>query len=87
MLEAVVTFLAYLVESFTGSVIENYSGTRCRRASSENSGNTDDTEVEALVQESALSDFTKFDLNDTVFQEFNSPLGRCGKMAWKLSRP
>lgn len=84
MLEAVVIFLAYIVESFTGSVIENYSGTTCRRASSENS---DSTEYVALVQESALSDFTNFDPNDTVFQEFNPPLGCCGKMAWKLSRP
>ncbi|KAL9984531.1 hypothetical protein ACROYT_G006835 [Oculina patagonica] len=84
MLEAVITFLAYIIESFTGSVIENYSGTRCRRASSENS---DSAEVEALVQEGALSDFTKFDPKDTVFQEFNPPVGRCGKMAWKLSRP
>jgi len=25
MLEAVITFLAYIAESFTGSVIENYS--------------------------------------------------------------
>ena len=84
MLEAVVTFLAYIVESFTGSVIENYSRTRCGRATFENS---DSTEVEALVQEGALRDFTKFDPDDTVFQEFNAPVGCCGKMAWKLSRP
>lgn len=84
MLEAIITFLAYIVEGFTGGVIENYSGTTCRQAISENS---DSTEVEVLVQEEALSDFTKFDPNDTVFQEFNPPLGSCGKMAWKLSRP
>jgi len=48
---------------------------------------SDSTEYVALVQESALSDFTNFDPNDTVFQEFNPPLGCCGKMAWKLSRP
>lgn len=84
MLEAIITFLAYIVEGFTGSVIENYSGTTCRQAISENS---DSTEVEVLVQEEALSDFKKFDPNDTVFQEFNPPLGSCGKMAWKLSRP
>lgn len=84
MLEAIITFLAYIVEGFTGGVIENYSGTTCRQAISENS---DSTEVEVLVQEEALNDFKKFDPNDTVFQEFNPPLGSCGKMAWKLSRP
>ena len=62
MLEAVITFLAYIVEGFTGSVIEN-SGTTCQRAISENN-----VQEEALVHEEALSDFTTFDANDTVFQ-------------------
>ncbi|KAJ7394312.1 hypothetical protein OS493_000114 [Desmophyllum pertusum] len=85
MLEAVVEFLVYIIESFTGSVIENYSVT-CRRVSAADDNDSD--EVEALVQETdELSDFTNFDSNDTVFQEFDPPHGSSGKMAWKLSRP
>ncbi|XP_078375506.1 uncharacterized protein LOC144658888 [Oculina patagonica] len=84
MLEAVVAFVIYIFESFTGSVIENSSTTTCRQASTEHN---DSQEVEALVQENALSDFTNFDSNDAVFQEFDPPLGSSGKMAWKLSRP
>lgn len=86
MSEAVVTFLVYIVESFTGSVIEYSSVTaRCRRASSD-----DDAEGQAVVQVeeyNVLSDFTDFDPDDNVFQEFDPPPGCTGKMAWKLSRP
>lgn len=84
MLEAVVAFLVYIIESFTGSVIENSSATTYRRTSANQ--RNDSQEVEALVQENALSDFTDFDPNDAVFQEFDPPLGSSGKMAWKLSR-
>ena len=87
MWDAVVTLLVYIVESFTGSVIENSSASaRCRRASSESS---DYAEGQALLQveeNSLLSDFTDFDPDDNVFQEFD-PSGSSGKMAWKLSRP
>ncbi|KAJ7336007.1 hypothetical protein OS493_013377 [Desmophyllum pertusum] len=86
MLGAVVEFLVYIIESFTGSVIENYSATTCRRVCTDHSGDSD--EVQALVHEDdALSDFTNFDSDDAVFQEFDSPLGSSGKMAWKHSRP
>ena len=82
------TLLVYIVESFTGSVIENSSATaRCRRASSESS---DNAEAEALVQveeDHVLRDFTDFELDDDVFQEFDPPPRSTGKMAWKLSRP
>lgn len=84
MLEAVATFFVYIVESFTGSVIENSATARCRRASS------DDAEGQALLQVGenlVLSDFTDFDPDDDVFQEFVPPDRTNGKMAWKLSRP
>ena len=83
MLEAVATFFVYVVESFTGSVIEN-SAPRCRRASS------DDAEGQALVEmgeNHVLSDFTDFDPDDDVFQEFDPPDRSTGAMAWKCSRP
>ena len=84
MLEAVATIFVYIVESFTGSVIENSATARCRQASS------DDAEGQALLQVGenlVLSDFTDFDPDDDVFQEFVPPDRTNGKMAWKLSRP
>lgn len=84
MLDAVVAFLFYILESFTGSVIENSSTTTCRRASTDHN---ESQEIEALIQENALGDFTNFDSDDTVFQEFDAPPGSSGKMAWKCSRP
>ena len=84
MLEAVVVFIIYIIESFTGSVLENSATATCQRVSSDNA------EEEALVQvqqNHALSDFTNFDPDDDVFQEFDPPRGSTGKMAWKLSRP
>lgn len=84
MLDAVVEFLIYIFESFTGSVIENYS-TACQGDSGDIYSDSQDVEV--LHEENALRDFTEFDSNDTVFQEFDPPAGSSGKMAWKLSRP
>lgn len=84
MLEAVVAFFVYIVESFTGSVLENSSVTSCGRM------NADDNEaqgVEPLVQENGFGDFTRFDPSDTVFQEFDPAPRSSGNMAWKLSRP
>lgn len=87
MLEAVATLLVYIIESFTGSVIENSATARCRRGTSESS---DNAEVEALVQveeNPVLRDFTDFDPDDNVFQEFDPLPRNTGKMAWKGSRP
>ena len=84
MFEAVLAFFAYIVESFTGSVIENYSGITCRR---ESTVNNDNPEEALLHRDDALSNFTKFDPGDAVFQEFDPPTGSSGKLAWKLSRP
>ena len=84
MWEAVVTLFVHIVESFTGSVIENSTTARCLRASSDNA------EGQALVQleeNRVLSDFTDFDPDDDLFQEFDPPDRSTGKMAWKLSRP
>ena len=79
MLSAVVEFLVYIIESFTGSVIENYSPTECQG----------DDDNRGLLEEDNLADFTRFDSRgvDTVFQEFDPLPGHYGKMAWKLSRP
>lgn len=87
MLEAVVAFFVYIVESFTGNVLENSLVTTCSRANAEG---RESPEVESLIQENALNDFTQFDLvssSDTVFQEFDPPSESSGNMAWKLSRP
>lgn len=84
-------FLIYIVESFTGSVIENYSPTICQGVDGDirRALNDEDQDVEALLEEDVLREFTEFDSRgvDTVFQEFDPPEGRQGKMAWKLSRP
>ena len=79
MLGAVAEFLVYIIESFTGSVIENYSPTGFQEADDDR----------GLLEEDNLADFTRFDSRgvDTVFQEFDPPAGHDGKMAWKLSRP
>ena len=86
MLEAVAAFFAYIFESFTGSVLEN-SPTTPRE--SRNVQDHDNSEIEPLLvqQRFTLEDFTKFDPNDTIFQEFDPPFGACGSMAWKDSRP
>ena len=86
MFEAVVAFFAYIFESFTGSVLENSPTTPCE---SRNVQDHDNSEIEPLLvqQRFTLEDFTKFDPNDTIFQEFDPPFGACGSMAWKDSRP
>ncbi|XP_068696254.1 uncharacterized protein [Montipora foliosa] len=86
MLEAVVAFIVYIVESFTASVLENPPTTPC---GSRNVEDHDNFEIEPLLvkQRSTLEEFTNFDPNDTIFQEFDPPFGACGSMAWKDSRP
>ena len=85
MLEAVVAFIVYIAESFTGGVLENSA--TCGSRDVEN--NIQEHEVERLLPEthSLLSEFTRFDPRDTIFQEFDPPGGDFGIMAWKKSRP
>ena len=89
MLEAVVAFIVYIAESFTGGVLENLSITgTCPSRDVE--GNIQEQEVEPLLPEthdSLLSEFTRFDPRDTIFQEFDPPESVNGIMAWKKSRP
>ena len=82
MFEAVVAFFAYIFESFTGSVLENSPTTPCE---SRNVQDHDNSEIEPLLvqQRFTFEDFTKFDPNDTIFQEFDPPFGACESMAWK----
>ena len=40
-----------------------------------------------IQQHDQLEDFTKFDNNDTIFQEYDPPPGDDSKMGWKRSRP
>lgn len=90
MLDAVVAFFVYIVESFTGSVLENSSIPTCGHENDRNNSRSIQ-EIEPLVQDTQqeipLDDFTKFEPTDTVFQEFDPPPGSSGKMAWKDSRP
>ena len=88
MLEAVIAFIVYIAESFTGGVLEN-SSIRTICASRVVAGCVEDKkEEEPLLQaHSVLSEFTRFDPSDTIFQEFDPPDGAFGSMAWKKSRP
>ena len=88
MLEAVVAFIVYIADSFTGGVLENVS-IRATCGSRDDEEDIQEHEVERLLPEthSLLSEFTRFDLSDTIFQEFDPPDGAFGIMAWKKSRP
>ena len=87
MLGAIAAFIVYIAESFTGSVLENSSITST--CESRVVGAVDNEELEPLLPEtdSVLSEFTRFDPSDTIFQEFDPPNGALGSMAWKKSRP
>ena len=87
MLEAVVAFIVYIAESFTGGVLENWSiRTTCEPRVVCHDEN--DKEGEPLLQaHSVLSEFTRFDPSDTIFQEFDPPDRFFESMAWKKSRP
>ena len=76
MLGAIVAFIVYIAESFTGSVLENSSITST--CESRVVGAVDNGELEPLLPEtdSVLSEFTRFDPSDTIFQEFD-PKKRC----------
>ena len=60
MLGAVAEFHVYIIESFTGSVIENYSPTRCQVADDD----------QGLLEEDNLADFTRFDSRGVDTVEF-----------------
>ena len=87
MLESLVALIVYIVESFTGSVLENslIPSTCGPRAAD---GDIQEKEVEPLLPEthSVLSEFTRFDPSDTIFQEFDPPNDAVGIMTWKESR-
>ena len=87
MLEAVVAFIVYIAESFTGSVLEN-SSMRTTCASRELGAVENEQEIEPLLPNTHffLSEFTRFDPSDTIFQEFDPPDGAFGSTAWKKSR-
>ena len=67
--------LAYIAESFTAGVIQSYRG----------QGMLEDAPL--LQRRDPLEDFKKFNNNDTIFQEYDPPLGDDSKMGWKSSRP
>ncbi|XP_073246695.1 uncharacterized protein [Porites lutea] len=66
---------AYISETFAAGVIQSYQG----------QGLLDDAPL--LQRQDPLEDFKKFNRNDQVFQEYDSPSGDDSKMGWKRSRP
>ena len=83
--EVVLAFFVYIGESFTASVIDNYSGP----SNQEGSGESEDSGFEPVIPEpeDALVDFREFDDKDVIFQEFDPPVGESVKAGWRLSRP
>ena len=67
--------LTYLAETFTAGVIQSYQG----QGILEN--------LPLAERQDPLQDFTKFNPQDTVFQEYDAPPDDDSKMAWKRSRP
>ena len=63
---------AYITDTFSAGVIQSYQGHIC-------------LEDAALLQrQDPLKDFKKFNKDDTIFQEYDPPLGDAdSKMAWK----
>ena len=80
--------IVYIAERFTGSVLE-HSLISPTCGSRDVDGDIQEQEVERLLPEthSVLSEFTRFDPSDTIFQEFDPPNDAVGIMAWKESRP
>ena len=66
---------AYLTEIFFAGVIQSYQGHVCLE------------DAPLLQRQDPLEDFKKFNNEDTIFQEYDPPLGDDSKMAWKKSRP
>ena len=67
--------LTYLAETFTAGVIQSYQG----QGILEN--------LPLAERQDPLQDFTKFNPQDTVFQEYDAPPDDDSKMTWKRSRP
>lgn len=67
---------AYAAETFSAGVIQSYQG----------QGLLEDAPLLQQPQD-PLEDFKKFNSNDTIFQEYDTPLEDDSKMAWKKSRP
>jgi len=66
---------AYFTETFTAGVIQSYQGQGT-------------LEEAPLIQgQDPLEVFQKFDIDDTIFQEYDAPSGDDSKMGWKRSRP
>ena len=68
--------LLYIAETFSAGVIQSYQG----------QGSLEE-ESPFIERQHPLEDFTKFDNNDTIFQEYDPPQGDDSKMGWKRSRP
>ncbi|XP_078380084.1 uncharacterized protein LOC144663025 [Oculina patagonica] len=65
----------YITETFSAGVIQSYQG----------QGVLEDAPL--IRRRDLLEDFNKFNNNDTIFQEYDPPLGDDSKMGWKRSRP
>ena len=76
VLDLVESLFLHITETFTSGVIQCYQGQ-----------NLPENCVPLLQQQDPLEDFKKFDQQDTIFQEYDPPLGDDSKMGWKKSRP
>ena len=66
---------AYVAETFSAGVIQSF----------QSQGYLEDAPL--IQRQDPLEDFKTFNSNDTIFQEYDPPLGDDTKMAWKKSRP
>ena len=66
---------AYITETFFAGVIQSYQG----------QGLLEDAHL--IQHEDHLEGFKRFNRNDTIFQEYDSPPQDDSNMAWKKSRP
>ena len=76
VLDLVESLFLNITEKFTSGVIQCNQGQ-----------NLPENCVPLLQQQDPLEDFKKFDQQDTIFQEYDPPLGNDSKMGWKKSRP
>ena len=76
VLDLVESLFLHITETFTSGVIQCYQGQ-----------NLPENCVPLLQQHDPLEDFKKFDQQDTIFREYDPPLGDDSKMGWKKSRP
>ena len=76
ILDLVEGLFLHITEKFTSGVIQCYQGQ-----------NLPENCVPLLQQQDPLEDFKKFDQQDTIFQEYDPPVGDDSRMGWKKSRP